>query len=77
MLLQNYTSLEKLQIVFTKFLQQEEIKGTVLIAQEGVNGTVAGREEGIDNLKFFFNLKIFMHHRTLKSPFVMTIHFLV
>src|SRR6056300_206650 len=46
-------SLEKLQIVFTQFLQQEEIKGTVLIAQEGVNGTVAGSEKGIDNFKTF------------------------
>ena len=51
------TSLEKLQIVFTKFLQQEEIKGTVLIAQEGVNGTVAGSEKGIDNFKTFLQSK--------------------
>jgi UPF0176 protein len=63
------TSLEKLQIVFTKFLQQEEIKGTVLIAQEGVNGTVAGSEKGIDNFKTFLQSQGLYAPQNFKTSF--------
>jgi UPF0176 protein len=46
-------NLDELQIIFTEFLQTNDIKGTVLIATEGVNGTVAGTEAGIDAFKTF------------------------
>ena len=40
------SNLEELQVMFTSFLKNEDIKGTVLIAHEGINGTVAGIARG-------------------------------
>ena len=69
------TNLEELQMIFTTFLQKEDIKGTVLIAREGVNGTVAGSESGIDEFKNFLqsqNLYVPQNFKTsscLDDPF--------
>ena len=69
------TNLEELQMIFTTFLQKEDIKGTVLIAREGVNGTVAGSESGIDEFKNFLqsqNLYVPKNFKTsscLDDPF--------
>ena len=69
------TNIEELQMIFTTFLQKEDIKGTVLIAREGVNGTVAGSESGIDEFKNFLqsqNLYVPKNFKTsscLDDPF--------
>ena len=57
------SNIEELQVMFTSFLKNEDIKGTVLIAHEGINGTVAGREPSIDRFKDFLKSKnLFEQH---------------
>ncbi|MDB3947776.1 rhodanese-related sulfurtransferase [Gammaproteobacteria bacterium] len=57
----NLSNLEELKKKFSKFLENENINGTVLLADEGINGTVAGSFAGIENFKNFLSLhKLFL-----------------
>ena len=63
------SNLEELQVMFTSFLKNEDIKGTVLIAHEGINGTVAGKEPSIDRFKDFLKSKNLLEQHNYKISY--------
>lgn len=45
--------LSELKLQFTKFCNENDIKGTILFAKEGINSTIAGSRLAIDNFYTF------------------------
>ena len=63
----NLSNLTQLQEKFTKFLQKNNIKGTVLLASEGINGTVAGQESSIDKFEKFLKSQNLYEAKNFKT----------
>ena len=66
-------SLKKNKDLLQKFLNTNNVRGTIIIAKEGLNGTISGNfnsiEKTIKKLKFLFLFKHFDNSNITKSKF--------
>ena len=66
-------SLKKKKILLQKFLNTNDIRGTIIISQEGLNGTISSNNKNIEKtvkkIKFLFSFKKFDCENTSKSLF--------
>ena len=66
-------SLKKKKILLQKFLNTNDIRGTIIISQEGLNGTISGNNKNIEKtvkkIKFLFLFKNFDCNNISKSLF--------
>ncbi len=61
------SDLLQLKKEFTKFLTNQDIRGTVLIASEGINGTLAGKKSSINKFKNLLKSKNLYEAKNFKT----------